>query len=454
MLFKTDTLLSNYKPHYSANFKLAFPVVLSQAGQMCVVMADTLMVGQLGEVPLAAVSLGGNLSVIALFLGIGISYGITPLVGKSFGNQGHDHIAFLLRQIRYVGWVTGILLVGLMALMYFIIPHMGQPQEVIQAVQPYFLTLMIAILPSQLFAVNKQFAEGLSNTRIAMMITITGNLINILLNYIFIFGKLGCPPMGLLGAGYATLIAKIVMALLMDLSIRKVSLFHPYHLQAAQARLSWIEMRRIILQGIPIGGQMVIEVVAFSAGAVMMGWIGTTALAAHQIVMTLVSFTYMISSGLASATTIKTSIFRGQQQFVALRHSAWASIQMVVVFMLFNGVMFVLARRAIPALFIRDLAVIEVAAQLLLVGGLFQLFDGVQVVALGVLRGMEDFVFPALVSGIAYILISLPIGYLFSIVFQGGPTGIWYGYLVGLAVAGILLVLRIKKHFRATTYRV
>ena len=412
------------------------------------------MVGQLGEVPLAAVSLGGNLSVIALFLGIGISYGITPLVGKSFGNQTHDHIAFLLRQIRYVGWVTGILLAGLMGLMYFIIPHMGQPLEVVQAVQPYFLTLMAAILPSQLFAVNKQFAEGLSNTRIAMMITITGNLINILLNYIFIFGKFGCPAMGLLGAGYATLIAKIVMALLMDWSIRKVSLFHRYHLQAAQSRFSWNDMCKIVLQGIPIGGQMVIEVIAFSAGAVMMGWIGTTALAAHQIVMTLVSFTYMISSGLASATTIKTSIFRGQEKFVTLRHSAWASIQMVVIFMLFNGVMFVLARKAIPSLFIRDLAVIEVAAQLLLVGGLFQLFDGVQVVALGVLRGMEDFVFPALVSGIDYILISLPIGYLFSIVFQGGPTGIWYGYLVGLAVAGILLVLRIKKHFKATTYRV
>ncbi|MBP8790367.1 MAG: MATE family efflux transporter [Breznakibacter sp.] len=454
MLFKTNTLVSNYKTHYSANFKLAFPVVLSQAGQMCVVMADTLMVGQLGEVPLAAVSLGGNLSVIALFLGIGIAYGITPLVGKSFGNQDHNHISYLLRQIRYVGWFTGFMLVSLMGLLYFLIPHMGQPQEVVQAVQPYFLTLMAALLPSQIFAVNKQFAEGLSNTRIAMMITITGNLINIFLNYIFIYGKFGCPAMGLLGAGYATLIAKIVMALLMDLSIRRVSLFKRYHLQAAQSNFSWQSLRKIVLQGLPIGGQMVIEVVAFSAGAIMMGWIGTTALAAHQIVMTLVSFTYMISSGLASATTIKISIFSGQQRFVDLRHSAWASIQMVVVFMLFNGVVFVLARRAIPSLFIHDQTVIDVAAQLLLVGGLFQLFDGVQVVALGVLRGMEDFVFPALVSGIAYILISLPIGYLFSIVLQAGPTGIWYGYLVGLAVAGILLVLRIKKHFRATTYRV
>ncbi len=216
-------MLITYKSHYRANFKLAFPVILSQAGQMTVVLADTLMVGRLGEIPLAAVSLGGNLSVIILFLGIGISYGITPLVGKCFGNQNHDRISFLLRQVRYVGWLSGLALVALMGLVYFLIPHMGQPQEVVTAVQPYFLTLLAGTLPSQIFAVNKQFAEGLSNTRIAMMITITGNLINIFLNYLFIFGKMGCPAMGLLGAGYATLIAKIVMAFLMDLSVRNLS---------------------------------------------------------------------------------------------------------------------------------------------------------------------------------------------------------------------------------------
>lgn len=447
-------MLSKYKSHYGANFKLAFPVILSQAGQMTVVLADTLMVGQLGEIPLAAVSLGGNLSIIVLFLGIGISYGITPLVGKFFGNHNHDGISHLLRQIRYVGWLSGIILVALMALVYFLIPLMGQPQEVVAAVQPYFLTLLAGTLPSQIFAVNKQFAEGLSNTRIAMIITINGNVINIFLNYVFIFGKFGCPAMGLLGAGYATLIAKIVMAILMDLSIRKVSRFRKYHLKAAQYDFSWSEIKRIVLQGLPIGGQMVIEVISFSAGAVMMGWISTSALAAHQIVMTLVSFTYMISSGLASATTIKISIFNGQHRFADIRNSAWASIQMVVVFMAFTGVVFVLARRFIPTLFIPDPSVIEVAAQLLLVGGMFQLFDGIQVISLGILRGMEDFVFPAVTAGIAYIFVSLPIGYVFSIVLQAGPTGIWYGYLTGLAVAGILLMIRIRKHFNKRAFNV
>lgn len=420
---------------------------------MTVVLADTLMVGRLGEIPLAAVSLGGNLSVIILFLGIGISYGITPLVGKCFGNQDHDRISFLLRQVRYVGWLSGLALVALMGLVYFLIPHMGQPQEVVTAVQPYFLTLLAGTLPSQIFAVNKQFAEGLSNTRIAMMITITGNLINIFLNYLFIFGKMGCPAMGLLGAGYATLIAKIVMAFLMDLSVRRVSLFARYHQQAVNFKASWNEMKKIILQGLPIGGQMVVEVISFSAGAIMMGWIGTSAMAAHQIVMTLVSFTYMISSGLASATTIKVSIFRGQNRFTDLRHSAWASTHMVVVFMLFTGIVFIIFRRFIPTLFIPDLEVIEVAAQLLLVGGLFQLFDGLQVVSLGILRGMEDFIFPALTAAIAYILVSLPIGYVFSIILQVGPTGIWYGYLTGLAIAGILLLTRIRKHFNKREFR-
>ncbi len=420
---------------------------MSQAGQMSVVMADTIMVGRLGEVPLAAVSLAGNLSVIALFLGIGISFGITPLVGKSYGNGNRENISFLLRQIRYAGWITGLGLMAFMALIYMLIPHMGQPQEVVELAQPYFLILMCTMLPAQIFAFNKQFAEGLSNTRVAMIITITGNVVNVFFNYVWIFGKLGFPAMGMMGAAWATLLSKVLMALLMDLALRRLAIFREYHIAAAGFRFMKDALVRIVKQGLPIGGQMVIEIVAFSAGAVMMGWISTSALAAHQIVMTLVSFTYMISAGLSAATTIKISIFRGQKRFDQLRHSAWASVHMVVLFMLFTGSVFLLGRFVIPLLFISDQSVIDVAATLLLIGGMFQLFDGVQVTALGVLRGMEDFFYPAFVSGVAYILISLPVGYVLSVVMEVGPAGIWIGYLMGLAVAGLLLVFSIRKQF-------
>lgn len=450
----TITLFSLFKPHYRANFSLAFPVILSQAGQMSVVMADTIMVGQLGEVPLAAVSLASNLSVIILFLGMGISFSITPAVGKSFGMRDSGHIAFLLRQARSVGWLTGFVLIALMGLMYMVIPLMGQPAEVVALTQPYFVVVALTMLPSQIFAVNKQFAEGVANTSVAMKITITGNVVNIVLNYAFIFGKLGCPAMGMIGAAYATLIAKVLMATLMELSIRNLSLFADYHRIAKKHKFSWHEVKQMVLQGLPVGGQMVVEVVAFSAGAVMMGWIGTTALAAHQVVMSMVSFTYMISAGLASATTIKVSIFRGEKRFDQLRLSAWASVQMVLVFMLFTGMVFIAGRHLLPLLFIQNAEVVHVAAQLMLIGGLFQLFDGLQVVSLGILRGMGDFVFPAMTAGIAYILVSLPVGYLLSIGMNLGPQGIWYGYLMGLAVAGLLLVFRIKKHFRTELFQI
>ncbi len=441
-------MIQRYKPHYSANFKLALPVIMSQAGQMSVVMADTIMVGRLGEVPLAAVSLAGNLSVIALFLGIGLSIGITPLVGKSFGKGEDSQISFFLRQIRYAGWITGIALMGVMGLIYYFIPYMGQPTEVVEAAQPYFLVLLLTMLPSQIFAFNKQFAEGLSNTRIAMIITIIGNTTNIFFNYAWIFGKFGFPAMGMMGAAYATLLAKILMAIMMDLAVRKVAIFKKFHIGAAVCRLSLKSLKQIVWQGLPIGGQMVIEVVAFSAGAIMMGWISTAALAAHQVVMTLISFTYMISAGLSAATTIKISIFRGQKRFGDLKDSAWASIHMVLMFMFFTGLLFLIGRFVIPQLFIRDEAVIAIAANLLLVGGLFQLFDGLQVMSLGILRGLEDFFFPAIVAGVAYIMISLPVGYVLAIVVGIGPTGVWIGYLMGLASAGLLLILRIKREFK------
>jgi MATE family multidrug resistance protein len=421
---------------------------MSQAGQMTVVMADTIMVGRLGEVPLAAVSLASNLSVISLFLGLGLSFGITPLVGKSFGSGDSPNISFMLRQSRYAGLITGLALTLFMALIYCLIPFMGQPAEVVDATKPYFLVLMCTMLPAQIFAFNKQFAEGLSNTRVAMIITVSGNIVNIFFNYVLIFGKLGFPEMGMIGAAYATLLSKVLMALFMDLSVRRLSVFRPYHLAASKYSFDAGAQKRIVVQGLPIGGQMVIEVVAFSAGAVMMGWISTSALAAHQVVMTLVSFTYMISAGLSAATTIKISIFRGQRQFAELRNSAWASIHMVVLFMFFTGTVFLAGRYVIPLLFISDSAVIEIAAGLLLIGGLFQLFDGVQVTALGVLRGLEDFFYPAFVSGIAYIMVSLPVGYLLAIVVGVGPSGIWIGYLMGLAVAGLLLVFRIRKQFK------
>lgn len=419
-------------------------MVLSQAGQMSVVMADTLMVGQLGEVPLASVAFAGNLMVVVLFLGIGVAYGVTPLAGKSWGEGNRMQLGHWLAQTRGLNHLVGIALTLLMGVIYFLMPYMGQPIEVVETAKPYFLVLACSMWPSQIFAGHKQFAEGVSNTRVAMVVTVLGNVLNVIFDYLLMFGLGNWQGFGFIGGAYGTLISKVFMAMGMAWAIRNLSVFRFYHVEALKQRFSWRSIQKLLVVGLPIGGQMVIEVIGFSAGAILMGWIGTTELAAHQIVMTLVSFTYMMATGVAAATTIKVSVFRGSRQWIQLRHSAWASVQLVLIFMGCLGVVFVLLRHWIPQLFISEPAVLLVTAQLLLVGGAFQLFDGLQLVSLAILRGLEDVLYPTLVSGIAYFVTSLPVGYLLAFVFNLGPIGVWIGYLFGLAMASVLLVFRFR----------
>ncbi len=434
---------NSYTAHYWPNLKLATPVVLAQAGQMLVNLADTVMVGQVGTIPLAAASFANSIFINVLVFGIGISYAITPLVGKAFGAKNKEECAYWFQQGIFANLIIGVFLSLFAGAIVFAMPLMGQEQGVVEEAIPYFLLLVLSIIPLQVFNSYKQFAEGLSNTRIAMYITVAGNLVNVGLNFIFIYGYLGVPALGVVGAGIGTLVSRIMMAIVFVWISYRVQLFKTYrgiHL----TRFSSEAFRRLLNLGLPMGLQFVIEVFAFSLGSIMMGWINAVSLAAHQIVLSLASLTYMMSSGLASATTIKVSIFRGQKNYQALKHSAFASVHLVLLFMTAMGILFLTLRQWLPSLFIDDVEVIEVAAGLMVVAGLFQIFDGIQVVALGILRGLEDVVMPMIGAGIAYWLISLPVGYLTAFTFDAGPVGIWIGYLAGLASAGVFLLTRFR----------
>ncbi|WP_439181502.1 MATE family efflux transporter [Carboxylicivirga taeanensis] len=436
-----------YSAHYWPNVKLATPVVLAQAGQMLVNLADTVMVGQVGTIPLAAASFANSIFINVLVLGIGISYAITPLVGKAFGAKDKEECAYWFQQGIFANIIIGILLSFVAGAIVLGMPFMGQEAGVVEEAIPYYLLLVASIIPLQVFNSYKQFAEGLSNTRIAMYITVAGNLLNVGLNYIFIYGHMGSPALGVIGAGIGTLVSRIMMAVAFVWMSYHISLFNNYrgiHL----TRFSKSAFVRICKLGLPIGLQSVIEVFAFSLGSIMMGWINAVSLAAHQIVLSLASLTYMMSSGLASATTIKVSIFRGEKNYLDVKHSAFASVHLVLLFMGLMGILFVTLRYWLPSLFIDNPEVIELAAGLMLVAGLFQVFDGVQVVALGILRGLEDVLMPVIGAGVAYWLISLPVGYLTAFVFSAGPIGIWIGYLAGLACAGVFLLLRFRMLYK------
>ncbi len=434
---------NRYSAHYWPNIKLATPVVLAQAGQMLVNLADTVMVGQVGTLPLAAASFANSIFINVHVFGIGISYAITPLVGKAFGAKDKDTCSYWFKQGIYANIIIGIGLSLLAGLIVFIMPFMGQEDGVVEEAIPYFILLVLSIIPLQIFNSYKQFAEGLSNTKIAMLITIGGNVLNVLLNFVFIYGHFGAPALGLVGAGIGTLVSRILMAIAFVWLSYYIELFKRYR-SSENSAFSRQAFARLWKLGLPIGLQFIIEVFAFSLGSIMMGWISATSLAAHQIVLSMASLTYMMSSGLASATTIKVSIFRGQKRYSSMKNSAFASIHLVLLFMTIMGILFLSMRYFLPSLFVDDTEVIALAAGLMLVAGLFQIFDGLQVVALGILRGLEDVVMPVVGAGIAYWLISLPVGYLSAFIFDIGPVGIWIGYLTGLASAGVFLLLRFR----------
>ncbi len=440
--------LSNYKKYYSSNLKLAFPVIISQAGQTVVGLVDNVMVGRVGTAPLAASSFANSIFVIILVFGIGFSYAITPMVAKAIGGGDERSAVHWFHQGFWVNIILGVFLVLLSFVVALFMPDMGQPDEVVRLGIPYFLVISVSILPFLYFASYKQFAEGISNTRIAMVITVSGNIVNIIFNYLLIYGKAGFPELGLLGAGIGTLISRIFMAVAFGIAYKKLVLFERFRKIHDDIRFSMKEAMQLIRLGAPMGVQFIIEVFAFSLGAIMMGWLGEDPLAAHQIVITVATMTFMMSSGLASATTIRVSTFRGEKNYRALKYSAFASIHMVFLFMSSTAVLFMLTRHLIPELFITDKNVIEIAAGLFVIASVFQIFDGLQVVMIGILRGMEDVVFPMVVIAIAYLIVSIPIGYILSFVFEIGPAGIWVGYLAGLSTVSIVLLFRFRSLYK------
>lgn len=439
--------MSQYIPFYRRNLQLALPVVLSQIGQVTVHLVDNMMVGHVGTTELAASSFANNIFMIGMYFGMGITYGITPLVGKSFGNGKLKDVSEWLKNGLTSHLLSGIVLTIVMFSIYFILPHLGQTSNVTELAKNYYLLLCASYLPFMLFFSFKQFFEGIGNTTMAMIITLISNLVNIFLNYIFIFGKFGMPALGLFGAGLGTLISRLLMPVLFAFLIFRKPNYKRYFLYAHRQIFSIKKSLRLMKIGIPIAFQLVVEVLAFGAGAVMMGWLGETPLAAHQVALGLASVTYMISLGISQANTIRVSHQLGKRNFEDLKKAAYASTHLVLLFMSIMALVFVLANKLLPLLFTTDESVIIIAANLLIIAAIFQIFDGLQVVMLSTLRGMADVKIPMYIAIVAYLMVGIPTSYIFSFVLNIGPQGIWYGYLVGLGIAGVLFYARFKRKY-------
>ncbi|MEM1406007.1 MAG: MATE family efflux transporter [Bacteroidota bacterium] len=437
--------MQNYKAHLKKNFLLAYPVMISQVGHMMVNVADSVMVGQLGALPLAGASLANVIFHLLMTFGIGISYAITPLVAAADGEGNTARVSEILKNGFLLNIITGVLLFGLVLIGSPVLFYLDQPQDVVTMAVPYLNIVTFSLIPLMVFQTFRQFAEGLSRTRQAMFIVIACNLINIGLNYLLIYGKAGFPELGLNGAGWASLISRIVLAIWMMGYIYFSQSFIAFRNGFSMGFYSKKLIKRLINIGLPAGLQFIFEVGAFGFAVIMMGWIGTKALAAHQIAVNLAAVSYMAASGLSAAATVRVGNQLGRKDVPTLRAAAFTLYGMVITFMLACALIFILGRCYLPSLYIRDEEVVQMASSLVVIAGFFQLSDGIQVVSLGALRGLEDVKVPTLLTFIAYWVIALPVGYLLGFKFDLGAEGIWYGLLIGLTIVAMVMSIRFNK---------
>ncbi|MFZ9188378.1 MAG: MATE family efflux transporter [Algoriphagus sp.] len=428
-----------------ATFILAYPVMLSQLGQVAVGVADSMMVGRLGALELAASSLANSIFFVILMFGIGISMGLTPLVSKAYGKGKTNQISRLFSNSLLINFSTSLVLFGIVLIFSQNLSILGQPEDVKDLALPFLLIITASLVPLMVFQVFKQFLEGLSQTKQAMFITIAANLVNVFLNWLLIWGYWGFPELGFLGAAWATLISRVLMMVLMGAYVLYSKRFADFGLRILGFKPNWTLCQRILKIGIPTGFQFIFEVSAFSAAAIMMGWIGVNALAGHQIALNLASISYMMATGLATAGMIRVSHYIGKEDYKGMREAGMVAFGMVATFMFVCALLFFLLRFFLPTLYIDDPQVISLAASLLVLAGLFQLSDGIQVVGLGVLRGLEDVKVPTIVTFLAYWGLGLPLGYLLAFKVGFAEKGIWIGLFIGLTLTAGMLLYRFNR---------
>lgn len=434
----------SYQQHYKKTLHLAFPVILSQIGHVSVGIVDSIMVGQIGPEALAASSFANSMLMVFLMFGIGISYGITPLVAQADGEGDTTKIARLLRHGIILCGATSLLLFLAGFILSFAFESFSQPTEVISMGTPYFYVILASLIPLMLFQNFRQFLEGLSITRPTMYISIAANLLNVLLNYLLIYGKFGFPELGLIGAGWGTLISRVFMAIGLLMYIGKSKRTEVFKVGLRIFSISAAYFKPMLKIGLPSGAQFVFEVGAFSVAALMMGQLGVVPLAAHQIAISLVSLSYMMATGIAAASTVRVGNQIGKRDAFNLNRAGNTSFIIALIFMAFCATIFIVFHNFFPTLYVDDPELISLAGTLIVVAGFFQLSDGVQVVGLGALRGMSDVKIPTIITLIAYWVLGIPVSYLFGFIWDFGPQGIWLGLLVGLSASAIALFVRFK----------
>ncbi|MFV8257948.1 MATE family efflux transporter [Bdellovibrio bacteriovorus] len=422
--------------------RLSGPIVIGQVGQNLITLADTIMVGALGSVALGASAFAGSVFIVFLIFGLGMLAPVTALFARMQGQENYPYGGVLLRHSIAVALAISAFIIGLL---YALLPNLkvfGQTNEVLEMGAAFFEITIWSVLPSLLYQSYKQFTDGIGKTKVAMYVMIFGVVLNITGNWVLIHGLYGFPKLGLNGAAWATLIARCLMALIMVTYVHIHPHFKKYLVERWVHRFDHHLLKNIIRLGLPNGFTYLFEVGAFSAAAVMMGWFGATPLAAHQITISLASTSFLITLGIGIAASIRVGYELGRGDYSLARFAGFTAIKLGAAYMSLCALGFFFLREWFPTFYVTDQDVIAWAAKFFIVVAIFEIFDGIQAVAIGALRGMSDTQWPSIIAFFAYWVMGLPGGYLLAFHLGVGPVGIWIGLLLGLIFASILLTWR------------
>jgi MATE family multidrug resistance protein len=443
--------LSLYTKEFSYNLKLAYPVILGMLGHTLIGIVDNIMVGNLGSTELAAVSLGNSFIFIGLSIGIGFSTAITPIIAEADAEKDDKRIRSAFQHGLLLCTLIGIVLFVLIVLSKPIMNLMHQPQDVVNLAGPYIDWVAFSLIPVIIYQGYKQFADGLSQTKYSMYSIFMANVVHIFFNYVLIYGFWIFPKLGILGAALGTVISRIMMVVFMHYLLKYNSEMKQYFQNFKFNEIRKTMLKKIIDLGFPSAMQMLFEVTLFTAAIWLSGSIGKTSQAANQIALTLATITFMFAMGLSVTAMIRISNQKGLHDYRKLIVVARSIFLLAIILEVIFAISFIVLHNFLPHFFLNmnnvsqaidNAEVILIASKLLLVAAIFQISDGIQVVVLGALRGLQDVKVPMYITFVAYWLIGFPISFYLGIYTELKSVGIWIGLLAGLTTAAVFLYLR------------
>jgi multidrug resistance protein, MATE family len=430
----------------SNTIKLAVPIIIGELAQMALHIIDTAMVGAISYKQLAAAALVINAMNIPFVIGIGMTISVSQMVSMAHGRRDSQLVSHYLFNGFILCAFTAILISLTLVFGKNILLHLGQDPEVVNFALPFMQLMGLSIIPMLLFMTLKQFTDGLEFTRTAMLISLLGMPVNILLNWLLIYGNWGFPRLELIGAGWSTLITRSLMFVVLGLVILKHATFRKYiAVSRSQWKLRKQTLKELLYIGVPSSLQIGMEAGAFAVSGIIIGTIGAVAQAAHQIALSCASFTFMVSMGLAQAGSIRVSNAFGRNDWPKISVIGKSTLIVALLYGCFCAICFAVFRNQLPKIFNDNIDVLQMAGMLIIFAALFQISDSTQAIGAGLLRGIKDVKYPTVMIAVAYWVVGLPAGYILAFVFNMGASGIWLGLIIGLTLASLFLLNRFLK---------